>query len=226
MHHCEFIDCIAVHVRFLDEIKSEESGTKVVGIATSQGCAPGVSYRTNLNQQGGTVKTYSVVDTNELSFTFDKTISVSTAVGAMGTSLTFEVSQTSSSGYSFSTSVTEGWSNSFTTGSSQTLDYTGPGVALIIADVKEYEFKNDNVNVEYTVTCDDGDTYTEQSKIKLAGYTYGQTHYTQRYALLDKDTCTRETETCIDNIQGKEASDPLEVVLDFENCIKGKSTVF
>ena len=224
VHHCEFTECKATHVRILDELKAEESGIKVVGIATSQGCAPGVSYRTNLNQQWRTEKTYSVEDTNEHLFTFGKTISLSQAVGVMGTSPTFGVSQTSSSGHSFSASVTEGWSNSFTTGSSQMLDYTGLRVALIIADIKQYKFKNDNVNVEYTVTCDDGDTYTEQSTLYLAGYTYGQTHYTQRHALLDKDTCTRETEICIDNIRGNEALDPLDVVLDFENCFKGNAT--
>ena len=199
-----------------------ESGSKVVGIVTSQGCSPDISYTIGLNQQTGVEETYSISDTKEHSFNVETSITVGFSVGVSFLAkkeMNFEVTQSFSYGHTFSKTVTNEMSKSFTAGSSQELQYPGPGAALIIADCKQYEIRQTNVEVEYTVECDNGDTYKETSEVYISANTYGQTHYMQKYGTFPEGSCSATTEACIDGIRGKYALSPEEVIHDFENCV-------
>ena len=199
-----------------------ESGNKVVGIVTSQGCSPGIFYTIGLDQQTGVEETYSISDTKEHSFNVETAITVGFSTGVslgVKTDLNFEVTKTFSYGHTLSKTVTKEMSKSFSAGSSQELEYPGPGAALIIADCKQYEIGQTNVEVEYTVNCDDGNTYKEKSEVYISANIYGQTHYMQKHASFPEGSCSATTEACIDGIRGKYAVNPEEVIHDFENCV-------
>ena len=221
IHYCKFPQCKVAHIRFLEEIKAEIAGTKVVGIATSQGCAPGVSYVTSLSQEGAREDVYFIEVIEESSHSFGPQVSfIPSFKFSDFFSLSVEVGGSYAYAFGDAKVNQNGYSKSFTAGSSQSLEYTGPGAALIVADVKEYKIKNDNLNVEYMVSCDNGKTHKEQATKSLTGQTYGQTHYTQRFSRFDKEGCSRETEICLDRISGENVLNPLDVVFEFENCIE------
>ena len=202
----------------------QESGSKVVGIVTSQGCSPGISYTIGLDQQTGMEETISISDTQEHSFAWEKSISVGftmgMSVGFITVESNFEMTWSSSYGYTYSKTISHDESESFSAGSSQQLEYPGPGAALIIAHCKQYELGQKDIDVEYTLECDNGNTYKEQSKVHLKANTYGQTHYMQKHATFPKGSCSATSEACIIEIQGKFALSPEEIIRDFEDCVK------
>ena len=223
LHLCEYNICTAIHMEVISQIEEpRKTGTTIVGIVTSQGCSPGISYTIGLNQQIGMEETYSISDTKEHSFVTETSITVGFTVGVpfVAQKLNFELTQSFSYGYTFSKTVTNEMGKSFFTGSSQELEYQGTGAALIVADCHKYELDQTNVEVEYTVECDNGNTYKEKSEVYISANTYGQIHYMQKHATFPEGSCSATSEACIDGIRGKYAVSPEVVIHDFENCVE------
>ncbi|XP_074648422.1 uncharacterized protein LOC141903932 [Tubulanus polymorphus] len=227
---CRFAVCKAVGMKILDQLQSTHTGTRVVGIATTQGCATGHSFMLNLGGTDRVVETSSFTTSKEKSFTFETTLSVSaeTSVTFLGTggSESFRVSQ------SFGGSTT--WGSSYEKATSvgregtaaTEVTFTGPGAALIMADVREYRINNKSVNVEYDIRCDDEARYKERGVVNLSLKTYGVTHFSSYTAKYNPGRCSRSTNECIRQLDGKKALNPYTIVADFKRCFQdGVGTV-
>ena len=216
-------------MKILTPVNPEFEKLRVVGIASSQGCSNGATYTTSLESTDEVTETYAISDTHGKSFTFNTEISV-TAEGSAkflgtGGSISTSVAQSFGGSTDYSKSETKATSTGHSTSAGQSLEYTGPGAALVMANVKQYKFKKTNLDVEYSIRCEDGVRYKERSKISLSAETYGQTHFSQRHAIFNPNQCTRETARCIDNVRGEKALTGEEVLDDFSKCIDGKGQV-
>ena len=101
------------------------------------------------------------------------------------------------------------------------LYFIGPGAALIIGYVTYYRYENTNVEVEYEITCDNGQHRKQRSKASLKLDRYSQTHFVQKHgAFYSRHNCDHESNDCIRSLNGKKALAPIQLITDFERCVK------
>ena len=95
-------------INVLEKLNAKQKGTKVVGIATSQGCSPEARYTTNLDQQHGMEESYSIEDSEEHSFTFGHAIKTTLEINFLFGMLSFDVTSSFGHGRSFSKTISSG----------------------------------------------------------------------------------------------------------------------
>jgi len=227
---CSYANCRANKMTILDNIKPRMTGTRVVGVATSQGCDPGVTHRLILGKTDTVTSKTGLATTKSEAFTYSTSIKVGATASieflGTGVSSTFSLTQNLGGSVSASTTESKETSTSSTSSALTTAIYKGPGAGLILASVDEYTIDQNSVNVRVDVDCDDGTFFSENKKMTFTSKTYSKTHFTTRLATFSADKCSSRTNECIRQIQGQDVAEDKDRVLDaFELCIKGRGTV-
>ncbi|XP_074649188.1 uncharacterized protein LOC141904498 [Tubulanus polymorphus] len=219
---CSFAVCKATGMKILDKLKPKHTGTRVVGIATTQGCSKGHLFRLNLGGTDSVEETSSFTTSSEKSFTFETTLSVTTETSfeflGMGGSVSFGASQSFGGSTTWGSSYEKATSVGRESTTETEVAFTGPGAALIMADVREYSINSKSVNVEYDVRCDDGARYKEKGVVNFSLKTYGITHFSSYTGTYNPGRCSRSTNECIRQLDGKKALNPYSIVADFKEC--------
>ncbi|XP_074656967.1 uncharacterized protein LOC141910143 [Tubulanus polymorphus] len=223
---CLFTNCKAVGMKILDRLESTYTGSRVVGIASTQGCSYGQEFMLNLGGTDSVEETCSFTTTNDKSFTFDTALSVTAETSAKflgtGGSVSFAVSQSSRRSTKWGSSYEKATSIGRESSASTDMTFTGPGAGLIMADVREYRMNADNVKVEYDVRCDDGTRRRQRDVIdNFSLKTYGVTHFSSYTGQYTPGRCSWSTYTCTKQLRGKKASSPDQIVKDFKACFRG-----
>ncbi|XP_074647818.1 uncharacterized protein LOC141903556 [Tubulanus polymorphus] len=222
---CRFAVCKAVGMKILDQLQSTHTGTRVVGIATTQGCSTGHEFMLNLGGTDSVVETSSFTTSTEKSFTFETTLSVTAETSAKflgtGSSVSFGMSRSIGGSSTWGSSYEKATSVGRESTAATEVTFTGPGAALIMADVREYRINTKSVNVEYDIHCDDGARYKERGVVNLSLKTYGVTHFSSYTAKYNPGRCSRSTNECIRQLDGKKALNPYTIVADFKRCFQG-----
>ncbi|XP_074652892.1 uncharacterized protein LOC141907210 [Tubulanus polymorphus] len=219
---CDFANCKAVHMNILSELRSHQVGSRVVGIATNQGCSPDHEFMLSLGSTDSLTETASITSTESKSFVYETTISVTAEASAKflgsGGSVSFGVAQTLGGSTTWESTYTKETSTGSESSASTEVTFTGPGAALIMGDVKEYKFQSDQVDVEIDVSCDDGRRYKQKDVVNLKMKTYGVTHFSSYTGKFKPDQCSRKTNECIRNLEGDKALTPYYLVDQFKQC--------
>lgn len=226
---CRYSICRAQSMKILTPVNPESDKIRVVGIVSSQGCSK-TKYTTSLSSTDDVTETYSISDTHGKSFEMGTEISVSAEASVKflgsGGSVSVGVAQSFGETSEYSKTLTKETSTGHSTSAGQSMEFTGPGAAIIMAHVRQYKFKKSKLAVEYDIKCDDGKTFKEKSTVSLTAETYGRTHFRQRFAkFITAGKCTSQTSDCIDNIRGEKALSPEKIFADFNSCLRGKARI-
>jgi len=220
---CKMANCKAKKMNILTALQPTLESLRVVGIVSAQGCNPHHTYHTSLGYTDSVEETYSLSTTKGKTFTFNTEISVQAETSAKflgtGGSLTFGVAQSFGGSTEMSKTTTKETSRGHGSSSGQTVEYGGPGAAMIVAHVKQYKFDRRNVDVEFHIECDDGSSFKERQKVNLKAVTYGSTHYIQKSGTYNKGSCTNTSDRCIRNLSGHKALQPYQLAAEFHKCV-------
>ncbi|XP_074656917.1 uncharacterized protein LOC141910102 [Tubulanus polymorphus] len=214
---CRFSVCKAADMKILDQLRSTGSRSRIVGIATAQGCSNGREFRLNLGGIDSVGETGSFTTPTANSFTYQSTLRVTAqpSVKLLGTgsgSASFRMAQMSGG------SITWTSSNVRTSGASSEVKFEGPGAALVVADVKEYRINAKRVRVEYDVVCGDGRKSKEGDAVdNFSMKTYGVAHFSA-YTAHNEGNCSVSTGECIRRLEGERALNLNSAVDSFKRC--------
>lgn len=206
----------------LDDVQPQSTGSRVVGITSSQGCFEEATYQISLSSTDELTETRGMTTSTGGSWTWDTTISVEATASAKflgsGGEVTMGVSQSFGGTKEWGQENSKETSSTIGTGHEKSILFKGPGAGLLVADVESYHFDMSNVRVEYDVQCEDGSKFKQEARISLTGQTYGRAHFTTRTAKFNPGKCNDHTNNCIGGVRGERALSPNEVARDFDNC--------
>lgn len=184
-------------------VKAKKGTREVNSVSTSLNC----NSRHTIEFEEGpeTIQTNSVEITDtkgkESSTTSTKSFSVGVSVETSGPELSVEAggSQDTTKSTSTEETNTKTYSSSSTTYAVQFDWFKGPSAMMIMSESDTYQFTDNNYIVTEWTKCEGEDPKPYNKTISISVKSYGQTHFTTRYAKFKSE------KDCIDNQVAVEA---------------------
>lgn len=190
-------------------VEAKKGTREVNSVSTSLNC----NSRHTIEFEEGpeTIQTNSVEITDtkgqESSTTSTASFSVGVEVETSGPTVSMEAGGSIDTTKSTSTEETNSktYSSSSTTYAVQFDWFTGPSAMMIMSESDTYEFTDNNYNVTEYLQCEGEDPKPYTRTISIAVKSYGQTHFTTRYAKFksEKDCIANQVavEACFNNLR-------------------------
>jgi len=208
-------------------------GTREVNsISTSLNCNSRHTLKFEEGPESAQTNSVEVTSTKgeESSVTHSTSFSLGVTAEAGGNEISMSAGGSLEWTKSTSTETTN--SNTFSTSSStsavQSASITGPSALMVMSESDTYHFKDNYYNFTELKLCDGDDEPRKETKqVSISVKTYGQTHFTTRYAEFksEKDCLDNQAaiEKCINNM--KFMSGENEAIGEaFENCFAKKDS--